>query len=44
MVYIHGGAFMWGFTGLERYSPDFLLLKNVVLITINYRLGAFGKQ
>lgn len=43
MVYIHGGAFMWGTSGVERLGPDYLLLKNIVLITLNYRLGAFGK-
>lgn len=43
MVYIHGGAFMWGFSGLDRYSPDYLLHSNVILITVNYRVGAFGR-
>lgn len=43
MVYIHGGAYMWGSSGIERYSPDYLLMKDVVLVTLNYRVGAFGK-
>ncbi|XP_059612774.1 esterase B1-like [Phlebotomus argentipes] len=42
MIYIHGGAFMRGSSGVEMYGPDFLLQKDVILFTFNYRLGAFG--
>lgn len=42
MVYIHGGAFTRGSSGTEFYGPDFLLQKDIVLVTFNYRLGAFG--
>lgn len=42
MVWIHGGAFMTGSSGTELYGPDFLLQKEIVLISFNYRLGAFG--
>lgn len=43
MVWIHGGAFIYGSNSKDVYSPEFLLRKNIVLISINYRLGAFGK-
>lgn len=43
MVWIHGGAFMYGSGDDLQYGPDYLLRKNVVLVTLNYRLGIFGK-
>lgn len=42
MVWIHGGAFMRGSSGIEMYGPDFLLQKDIILISFNYRLGVFG--
>ncbi|GAB0093837.1 Carboxylic ester hydrolase [Sergentomyia squamirostris] len=42
MIYIHGGAFMRGSSSVEMYGPDFLLQKDIILFTFNYRLGAFG--
>ncbi|HLK37857.1 MAG TPA: carboxylesterase family protein [Polyangiaceae bacterium] len=40
MVYIHGGAFQTG-EG-DDYGPRRLLDQGVVVVTINYRLGALG--
>lgn len=42
MVFIHGGAFMYGSGNTDLYGPDFLMQKNAVVVTFNYRLGAFG--
>lgn len=42
MVYIHGGAFKFGSGNTDIYGPDFLVEKDVVVVTINYRLGALG--
>jgi carboxylesterase type B len=42
MVYIHGGGWLSG-EG-SKYQPNYLLDKDVVLVTFNYRLGALGKQ
>lgn len=42
MVWIYGGGFQTGEATRERYSPDFFMSKDVVLVTIAYRLGAFG--
>lgn len=42
MVWIHGGAFKYGDTTENLYGPDYLLQKNVVFVSINYRLGALG--
>lgn len=43
MVYIHGGSFSSG-NGIikSEIGPDYLIENNVVLVTINYRLGIFG--
>ena len=42
MVFIYGGAFKTGSSSTENYGPDFLLKHDVILVTFNYRLGAFG--
>lgn len=42
MVYIHGGAFWGGSSHLDTYSPDYLLMSDIVLVTFNYRLGPLG--
>lgn len=43
MVYIHGGGFFSG-TGSSSFNgPEYLLDEDIVLVTINYRLGIFGK-
>lgn len=46
MVFIHGGAFVQGSgSGLlytSSWGSRLALRENVVLVTINYRLGAFG--
>ena len=42
MVWIHGGGFFAGFGGEERHNGARLAQKGVVVVTLNYRLGAFG--
>ena len=42
MVWIHGGGFFAGFGGEERHSGAQLAKKGAVVVTLNYRLGAFG--
>uniref|UniRef100_A0A1Y1KW00 Carboxylic ester hydrolase n=1 Tax=Photinus pyralis TaxID=7054 RepID=A0A1Y1KW00_PHOPY len=42
IVYIHGGGFTSDSANPELYGPDILLDKDLVLVTINYRLGALG--
>lgn len=42
MFWIHGGGYAGGGSSEPRHNGDFLPLKGVVLVTINYRLGAFG--
>jgi para-nitrobenzyl esterase len=42
MVWIHGGGFFAGFGGEERHNGARLTQKGAVVVTLNYRLGAFG--
>lgn len=42
MVWIHGGGFAAGFGGEDRHDGARLARKGAVVVTINYRLGAFG--
>jgi para-nitrobenzyl esterase len=42
MFWIHGGGYAGGASSEPRHNGDYLPLKGVVLVTINYRLGAFG--
>nr|QLI62116.1 carboxylesterase 4 [Streltzoviella insularis] len=43
MVYIHGGGFVFG-SGTDDviHGPDYLVEKDVVLVSLNYRLGVLG--
>ena len=40
IVWIHGGNFVRG--SAADYEPDYILDEDVVLVTIQYRLGMFG--
>lgn len=40
LVWIHGGNFVRG--SAAEYEPDYILDEDIVLVTIQYRLGMFG--
>jgi para-nitrobenzyl esterase len=43
MVWIHGGAFLTGAGSVGTYNGKYLATRgDVVIVTINYRLGVFG--
>ncbi|XP_031767185.2 juvenile hormone esterase-like [Galleria mellonella] len=42
MVFIHGGGWMCGDSSPQMYGPEYLLDRDVILVTINYRLGPLG--
>jgi carboxylesterase type B len=43
LVYIHGGAFVFGCSSRDRYHGSFIAGSTpTVVVTINYRLGVFG--
>jgi carboxylesterase type B len=42
MVYFHGGGFMFGASNRYEYGPKYLVRHDVILITVNYRVGVYG--
>lgn len=42
MVWIHGGGFLYDSNKREMYGPDYLITEDVVIVSVNYRLGVFG--
>lgn len=44
MVWIHGGGFIMGEANREWYGPDYFMEEDVVLVTIQYRVGVLGKE
>ncbi|CAH1182810.1 unnamed protein product [Phyllotreta striolata] len=42
MVYVHGGAFLYEAGAIQYYDPKYLMDYDIVVVTINYRLGVFG--
>ena len=42
LVFVHGGGFMAGDASERRYDGAAVAARGVVVVTVNYRLGAFG--
>lgn len=42
MVFIHWGGFFTGSSGSDYLGPEYLMDKDIVLVTFNYRLGVLG--
>lgn len=42
LVWIHGGKFKSGTSGRTVYGPKFLVRYDVIIVTLNYRLGPYG--
>lgn len=42
IFWLHGGAFQFG-SG-KGFGPRYLLSGDVILVTVNYRLGPFGER
>ncbi|KAL5288779.1 hypothetical protein ACFFRR_009160 [Megaselia abdita] len=42
IVYIHSGLYYFGSGHIDLAGPQYLMDSNVVLVTLNYRLGALG--
>lgn len=42
MFYLHGGGYTMGNGNVQFAGPEYLLDNDVILVTGNYRLGAFG--
>lgn len=43
LVHFHGGAYMVG-SGHFLVNPDFIMDRDFVFVTLNYRLAALGKH
>lgn len=43
MVWVPGGGYIFGSGIYDQYGPDKLVAEGVVVVTFNYRLGAFGE-
>jgi carboxylesterase type B len=41
LVYIHGGFFLWGSSA--THTPGYILEHDVVMVSIQYRLGPLGE-
>lgn len=42
MVWLHGGAYLYGAGSQSLYDGSALVVDGVLVVTLNYRLGAFG--
>jgi para-nitrobenzyl esterase len=42
LVYIYGGGFVSGGAGCDIYDGEAMAKKDIVFVTINYRVGVFG--
>lgn len=42
MVYIHGGAYIFGSGNVAEHSPEYLVQEGVIVVTFHYRLNVMG--
>ena len=42
LLFIHGGGYAEGSSNDYFHGPDFMVEKQTIVVTINYRLGLFG--
>ncbi|MCB1216179.1 carboxylesterase family protein [bacterium] len=42
LVYLHGGAFIYGSGSQQAYDGSALAARGLVVVTLNYRMGALG--
>lgn len=43
MVWIYGGGFVVGYSLFNVYGPHYILEHDVIVVSMNYRVGPFGK-
>lgn len=43
LVWIYGGGLTAGVIHPTTFGPDFLVADNVLVVAMNYRIGALGK-
>ena len=42
LVWFFGGAFQWGYTAEMEFDGERIARRDIVVVTVNYRLGALG--
>ncbi len=42
LVWYFGGGFQWGYTAEMEFDGERLARRGIIVVTVNYRLGAFG--
>ena len=42
LVWFFGGGFQWGYTAEMEFNGENLAKKGIIVVTVNYRLGAIG--
>ncbi len=42
LVWFFGGGFQWGYTAEMEFNGEQLAKRGIIVVTVNYRLGAFG--
>ena len=42
LVWFFGGAFQWGYTAEMEFNGERLARRGIIVVSVNYRLGAFG--
>lgn len=42
LVFIHGGGFISGSNETKDLGPEFIMTEDIVMVTVNYRLGLLG--
>ena len=43
MIFLFGGGFEKGDPTRDLHAPDYFMMKDLVFITVGYRLGPLGK-
>lgn len=44
MVWIHGVDFTYGSCKFRDMQPDYFMDKDIIIVTVSYRLGVLGKN
>lgn len=44
MFFVHGGGFVEGSANEYIYNQDYFMTTDVVLVSVNFRLGAMGED
>ncbi|CAG9823351.1 unnamed protein product [Phaedon cochleariae] len=42
LFWVHGGGYFEGSARIENYNPSYFIDENIIVVTINYRLGPLG--